>query len=55
MKQLSSFQYSDTITLASGDGDFVPVIKEALTKTHNVEIWSFQSGKMKSEKLYVLM
>merc|ERR1711884_239544 len=23
MKQLSSFQYSDTITLASGDGDFV--------------------------------
>ena len=46
MEQLGSLSYSDTIILASGDDDFIPVIKKALNKTHNIEIWSFQSGKI---------
>ena len=44
MKKLTSLSYSDTIILASGDDDFNPVISEAMKKTHNIEIWSFQSG-----------
>ena len=46
MEQLGSLSYSDTIILASGDDDFSPPIKKALKKTHNIEIWSFQSGKI---------
>ena len=46
MKQLGSCSYSDTIILATGDADLKPVIMEALVKTHNIEIWSFQSGKI---------
>ena len=44
MKQLGCCSYSDSIILATGDADFMPVIMEALLKTHNIEIWSFQSG-----------
>ena len=44
MEQLCSSQPSDTIVLASGDGDFMPVIRKAIEKTFNVEIWSFKSG-----------
>ena len=47
MKQLNNLSYSDTIILASGDDDFTPAIMEAIKITHNIEIWSFQSGKYK--------
>ena len=55
MKQLASLSCSDTIILASGDDDFTPVINEALKKTHNIEIWSFQSGSIKIFLIHSLL
>ena len=46
MRQLGSFKYSDTLVLASGDGDFKPVIEEAMKKTHNVEYGPFKQVEL---------
>ena len=55
MKQLVSCSNSDTIILATGDSDLKPAITEALVKTHNIEIWSFKSGKIEIVLIYSLL